>query len=178
MDDLDLSGLSVQAATAYVMEFVTSLKMTDQDLTRLREELSTWTKRVELAASKSAADLEAAARAKATELTARCQTLEAEKTDLEYKIKRLREKLPLVGLGQRSIDPDLLLAEMKILTGEDLTSDGPSAATTSRNIDALGAVDALEALKRQLNPPAEAAAETPVPPPAAPPSPNKPAGSA
>jgi len=149
MDDTDLRGLTPEAAKAYVGEFLTSLKLTDQELARLKEELATWTKRVELAAQKAATDLEAAARAKTAELASRLQQLEAERGELMANIQRMKEKLPMIAASQRLIDPDLLLAELQMASGEAL--DQTAASTTSRAIDSLGVEDALAALKHKLN---------------------------
>lgn len=152
MDDTDLRGLSPEAAKAYVSEFLTSLKLTDQELARLKEELVLWTRRVELAAQKAAADLESAARTKSGELTARLQQLEAERAELVANIQRMKEKLPLLAASQRSIDADRLLAELQMAAGEE--PDQTAAFTTSKAIDSLGVDDALAALKQKLNKPA------------------------
>ncbi|MBU0934019.1 MAG: chromosome partitioning protein [Spirochaetes bacterium] len=148
MDDINLRGLTPEAAKAYVMEFLTSLKMTDQELVRLKEELATWAKRVELAASKAAADLEAAARARATELSAKISQLEAERSELSYKIGRMREQLPMLAAGQRSIDADQLLVELQMAAG-GLPGEEPKPDPTA-GINALAADDALAELKRKL----------------------------
>jgi len=147
MDDTDIRGLSAADARAYALEFMTSLKTTEGELAALGDELRLWSRRLELAATKGAAELEAAARAKVDELTARKTALDAERAELAAKVARIREQLPMAGASERSVDADLLLAQLQMETGEAL--GGPSA-TTESDIAALGTDDALAALKRKL----------------------------
>jgi hypothetical protein len=154
MDDTDLRGLAAADARAYVLEFITAMKSTERAMAAVDQDLSLWTKRVELAASKAASDLEAAARARVDELAARRSTLQAERADLAAKVARLKEQLPLALASERSVDTDLLLAQLQVATGEAL--GGPSAAL-ERELAALGTGsqgmdDALAALKRSLSP--------------------------
>lgn len=147
MDDTDIRGLSAADARAYALEFMTSLKTTESELAALGDELRLWSRRLELAAAKGAAELEAAARARVDELTARRTALEAERAELAAKVARIREQLPMAGASERSVDADLLLAQLQMETGEAL---GGSSATTESDIAALGTDDALAALKRKL----------------------------
>lgn len=152
MDDTDIRGLSAEDAKAYALEFMTSLKTLERQLAGLADELGLWAKRVELAASKGASDLEAAARARLAELGAKRDALEAEKAELAAKVARIREKLPMAGASERSVDPDLLLAQLRMAAGrspDDRDDDG--SAKLDSDMAALGADDALAALKRKLN---------------------------
>lgn len=154
MDDTDLRGLGAADARAYALEFMTALKAAERELGSLGDELVQWAKRAELAAQKGAAELEAAARARLSELEAKRAALAAEREELAAKVARIREKLPLAAAGERSVDPDLLLAQLRMAAGEGpdpLLDDGkPSAAATAAGIAALGADDALAELKRKL----------------------------
>lgn len=131
MDDTDLGGMGAADARAYALEFMTALKALDRQLASLGDELATWARRVELAAAKGAADLEAAARAKVDELAAMRSTLEAERSELAYKVSRIREKLPMAAAGERSVDADLLLSELRMAAGlsPDDRDDVPAPAT-------------------------------------------------
>ena len=149
MDDTDLRGLTAADARAYVLEFLTAMKSTEKAMAAVEQDLSLWTKRVELAAAKAASELEAAARAKVDELAARRTSLEAERAELASKVARLKEQLPLAMASERSVDTDLLLAQLQMATGEAL--GGPSPAL-ERDISNLGTEDALAALKRSLSP--------------------------
>jgi hypothetical protein len=149
MDDTDLRGLSAPEARAYVLEFITAMKATERAMAAVDQDLALWSKRVELAAAKGAAELEAAARAKLDELTARRSPLESERAELASKVARLKEQLPLAMASERSVDADLLLAQLQMATGEAL--GGPSPAL-ERDLASLGTDDALAALKRSLSP--------------------------
>ena len=149
MDDTDLRGLTAADAWAYVLEFLTAMKSTEKAMAAVEQDLSLWTKRVELAAAKAASELEAAARAKVDELGARRTSLEAERAELASKVARLKEQLPIAMASERSVDTDLLLAQLQMATGEAL--GGPSPAL-ERDISNLGTEDALAALKRSLSP--------------------------
>ncbi|MFH2114284.1 MAG: hypothetical protein ABIJ86_07245 [Spirochaetota bacterium] len=148
MDDTDLRGLSAAEARTYVLEFVTAMKSTERTITSVEQDLALWSKRVELAAAKKATELEAAARAKLDELTTRRLALESEHAELSAKVARLKEKLPLAMASERSVDTDLLLAQLQMATGEAL--GGPSPAL-ERELAALGTDDALAAFKRSLS---------------------------
>jgi hypothetical protein len=107
------------------------------------------------------APLVQAASAKAAELAGKIATLESEHADLRAKVARMREQLPLIKARERSIDPDRLLAELQMMTGELLggaAGGGPevagrSAAATEADFakleSAAKAEADLDALKRK-----------------------------
>lgn len=152
MDDTDIRGLSAEDARAYALEFMTALKTLERDLAIVGDEVALWVKRIELAAGKGAVELEAAAQAKLNELAAKKALLEGERAELSGKVARIREKLPLAGASERSVDADLLLAQLRMATGQDPDDrDAPDAGKLDRDLSALGADDALAALKRKLD---------------------------
>ena len=153
MDDTDLRGLTAADARAYVLDFMTALKSAKQAMAVVEQDLAMWNKRVELAAAKAASELEAAARAKVAELAAKRESLGAELAELAATVTRLKEQLPLAMASERSVDADLLLAQLQMATGEAL--GGPSP-TLERELESLGTAafgtdDALAALKRSLS---------------------------
>jgi hypothetical protein len=159
IDDTDLRGMSAADARAYAIEFMTALKAIERDLASVGEELSMWAKRVELAASKGAVELEAAARARLDELGAKKTTLSAEREELAYKVERIRGKLPMASAAERSVDADLLLAQLRMAAGQapddrdDPAGTDPAVAASPRlesDLASLGADDALAALKKKL----------------------------
>lgn len=149
-DDTDLSGLDYPSARAYALEFMTALKTTEKALEAARQEVRLWTDRAALAASKGMADLESAARTKAGESEAKIASLEAEKADLARKISRIREKLPVLKASERSVDADLLLAQLQMATGEALNPESAALAELDKTLQAGAADAALEELKRKL----------------------------
>ncbi|HPG87216.1 MAG TPA: hypothetical protein PLQ29_11000, partial [Spirochaetales bacterium] len=78
--------------------------------------------------------------------------LEAERAELAAKVARIREKLPMAGASERSVDPDLLLAQLRMAAGQEPDDrDDDGSAKLDSDMAALGAEDALAALKRKLN---------------------------
>jgi hypothetical protein len=99
------------------------------------------------------AALAQAARAKVEEEGGKIASLEAERAELRAKVVRMREQLPTIKARERSIDPDMLLAELQMMTGELLNdeSGGRSAVATEADFakleTATKADSDLEALK-------------------------------
>jgi len=160
MDDSDLTGLDLEGARAYLVDYSTAAKMLRKDLEALDGELATWTKRIALAEAKGIADLAAAARVKVEELGARRGGLAGELAEVEAKVGRIRSQLPGIAARERSIDPDRLLAELQMmagtLLGEGGTDGAPDLEERMRKLESESAVDeALAALKkRDSDPPA------------------------
>ncbi|MEI6389231.1 MAG: hypothetical protein WCQ50_21710 [Spirochaetota bacterium] len=149
MDDTDLSGLDLAGARSYLVDFATSSKLSRKALTALDEELALWTKRVSLAEDKGMAELAAAARTKLSELEGKRAPLAAELADTEDKVRRIKEKLPLVAASERSIDADRLLAELQLLTGELLGDTSARLETEMAKLESEAAVEAgLSELKK------------------------------
>lgn len=139
MQDTDIDGLEPKDAAEYVLAFATTLKRTEADLARVAEEIATWTRRVALAAGKGEATLAEQARAKLAEIEAKKAALEAELADLRPKVDVLKEKLQrLRGRFQRSVDPDLLLAELEMLGGKkDALADRFKAEEAGAKVEDL-----------------------------------------
>jgi phage shock protein A len=176
MDDTDLSGLDLDSAKEYIFAYAVDVKRLEKEIAEARQELERWKGRQALAEGKLAAAgpepappaadpmaaLAEAARSKAAGVADKLAALEAERADLRAKINRMREQLPIISSRERSIDPDRLLAELQMMTGELLgggadgagpDSDGRSQAATEADFAKLEA-DAkadseLEALRRR-----------------------------
>lgn len=148
MEETDLRGLSPEDARAYVLEYITAMKTAEREAGILDADMALWEKRVKLAAEKGEAALESGARAKLEELAARRAALISERDVLAAKIQRMREQLPMLKALERTVDTDLLLAQLQMATGEAL--GGPSPALEA-GLAAMNADDALAALKRKLS---------------------------
>lgn len=152
-DEINLGGLDYEAAAAYALEYATSLKKYEQDLARAREELETWRKRVALATEKGMAELAAQAAAKAAELETAAAGLALERDRIAGVVLRLKEQLPMIKMGQRSVNADLLLSELTIAAG-GMPGD-EEAAAAGRKLESgladMGADAALDALKKKLS---------------------------
>jgi hypothetical protein len=160
--DTDLTGLDLEAAREYILAYSIDLKRMDKEGAEARAELERWKGRVALVEGKLASapgdsslpSLMEAARAKAAESEGRIAFIDAERAELRGKIERMHEQLPMIKARERSVDPDRLLAELQLMTGELLEGgEGRSAAATEADIAKLEA-DAkagaeLESLKRR-----------------------------
>jgi len=163
MDETDLSGLDLESAKEYIFAYAVDVKRLDKEIADRGAELERWKGRVALAEGKlsaaadaSMAALAEAARAKVAEEAGKLASLEAERADLRAKIGRMREQLPMIKARERSIDPDRLLAELQLMTGELLGPEGEggrSAAATEADfakLEAESKADSeLEALRRR-----------------------------
>ena len=138
MDDKEFLGLDLEGAKEYMLAYATSVKQYEKDIALAHSEAELWRGRVGLAESKGAAELAAGARAKAAEAEGRIAALEAERAGLAADLARLRERLPYLKARERSVDPDRLLAELQLMTGELLDGDAPAAAAAP-GADAPGA---------------------------------------
>ncbi len=165
MDDTNLSGLDLDAAKEYIFAFAVDAKNQEKAIADARGELEIWKGRVTLAEGRLAKagpagdpsmdSLAQAARSKVEELAGKMAALEAERADLRSKIEAMRAQLPMIKARERSIDPDRLLAQLQMMTGELLgeSPEGRSPAATEADfakLESEARTDSeLEALKRR-----------------------------
>ena len=119
MIDTDIEGLGPKEASDYVLAFITTLKRTEKALAESKEEASLWTRRVALARSKGDEALTAQAEQRLAEAAGKNAALEAELADLKTKVAVLKDKLLRLRVtGARSVDTDLLLAQLEMVVGK------------------------------------------------------------
>ncbi len=119
MLDTDIGGLDPKAAAEYVLAFISTMKRTETELARNAEEIATWTRRIGLATEKGDASLADQARARLAEIQGKKAALESELAELRLKVGILKDELQrLRARFQRSVDPDVLLAELEMLAGK------------------------------------------------------------
>jgi phage shock protein A len=139
MQDTDIEGLDPQNAAEYVLAFVTTLKKTEMDLASATEDVTKWTRRVALAVEKGEEELAGLARAKLAEVEGKKTALETELADLRLKVAILKEKLQrLRRRFQKSVDTDVLLAELEMLVGKkDALADTFKAEEAGAKVEEL-----------------------------------------
>jgi phage shock protein A len=139
MQDTDIEGLEPKDAAEYVLAFVTTLKKTEMDLVGADEDVATWTRRVALAVEKADEELAGLARAKLAEVEGKKTALETELADLRLKVVLLKEKLQrLRRRFQKSVDTDVLLAELEMLAGKkDTLADRFKAEEAGAKVEEL-----------------------------------------
>jgi hypothetical protein len=170
-EDTDLSGLDLSAAKEYIFAYALDAKRLEKEISETEAEIAKWKGRIALAEGKIAeaasaggdasqmTALAGAARAKAAELEAFAQARGAERAELLAKVDSMRRQLPMIRARERSVDPDRLLAELQLMTGELLgtasegAEGGRSEAATEADFaklesDAKAQAD-LDALKKR-----------------------------
>jgi chromosome segregation ATPase len=149
-----------EEAKRYVLAHMTDLKLLQQRLSEADTEAASWEARVKLAQAKGMADLEAEAAGRAAAAREKAASLRAEADALARDIERMREQIPGLEARVRSVDPDVLLAGLQMVTGE---MEHPGEARLDAQVKATEADEALAALKASLGM---------APPPPPPPSPE------
>ncbi len=139
MQDTDIEGLEPKDAAEYVLAFVTTLKKTETDLARVSWDVTTWTRRVALAVEKGDEALAGQARQRLAEIEGKKAALEAELAELRPKVGVLTEKLQrLRHRFQKSVDTDVLLAELEMLAGKkDALADAFKAEEAAAKVEEL-----------------------------------------
>ena len=117
MDEVQLSGMSPADAKDYILNFITTLKLTEKNIQNLDEEVSKWQSRIDLANSKGQAELALDAEKEKNRLLEKKLTLPEEADQLKQQIEEMRRQLPLLASRERSIDPDLLEQELLMAAG-------------------------------------------------------------
>jgi phage shock protein A len=145
--------LEIHDAKDVLIQYLTSLKLTEKQYAELGELLVKWTARIDLARSKGAAALAAEAEQEAERIRRKYQALEAEIADLKAHIARLRAELPGLAARERTVDPDLLEQELLIAAGR-MPGEDPQADRALKTMEQdTTAEAALKALKAKMNQP-------------------------
>ena len=147
----ELSRLDYDGAMNLLFAYTTDIKRHEKDIEALKKDVALWTSRVSLAEGKGLAELAAGARTQLSQLEAKLSDIQASKGELERDAARIKEAIPGIKAKERSIDPDLLQAELSMMTGEALD---PEKAKLDRELDALSkadpSADPLNALKKKM----------------------------
>jgi phage shock protein A len=108
------------ASKEEILAHLSSLKLYEKDIAALKLDLEKWQKREALAREKGIADLTEAAGKQVAEIQAKLSGLETEAAALGNQIEEMKRNLPEMAARERSIDPDLLEQEFRIMLGEDM----------------------------------------------------------
>ena len=123
-EDTDLRGMEPATAEEYVYNFIKSLKETQRQKEKRLEELAIWEDRIKMARGAGRSDLVQAAEEKVRDFREQIIRLNDEEADLKLKVNRLTENLKILQHGfQRTIDTEVLLADMEMLLGEKDTME-------------------------------------------------------
>ena len=149
MIENDLTGMSVTEAKEYILNFVTTMKLTQKEISALEEEAVKWKNRVELARSKGMEDILAEAERETERIAIRLADLGEELRSYKEAIDAMKRQLPGLAARERSIDPDVL--EQELLMAAGLTEENAATERAFRKLEKENAADAaLEALKSKM----------------------------
>lgn len=146
----ELSRLDYRSAMDLMYAYTTDVKRHEKDLESLRQEESVWEGRTRLAREKGLADLEAGANERATQIREKIQSIEASRSEFARDLARLKEALPGLKAKERSIDPDMLQAELSMMAGEDLDPGKAKLEKELKVLETPSGNDALAELKRKM----------------------------
>ena len=113
----ELGGMSVAEAKEYILNFISTLKLTEKQIQNIDEEIVKWRQRTELANSKGQPDLAQEAEKELNLLREKQLALKTEAELLKLQIEEMRRQIPLLAARERSIDPDLLEQELLMAAG-------------------------------------------------------------
>ncbi|MDR0465521.1 MAG: chromosome partitioning protein [Treponema sp.] len=113
----NLSGMSSAEVKEYIINFFSTLKLTEKQIQCLDEEIAKWQSRMDLAGSKGLAELVLEAENEKNRLIDKYAALKTEAELLKQQIEEMRRQLPLLASCDRSIDTDLLEQELLIAAG-------------------------------------------------------------
>jgi phage shock protein A len=147
----ELSKLDEAGAMELLLAYTTDIKRHDKDIEALEKDRQLWDSRVKLAEGKGLGELAQGAREQLHRIETSLSGIVAARDGLKLDVARIREALPAIKARKRSIDPDLLQAELSLILGED---QGMPAAKLEDEFKALEdkaeAHDPLEKLKRKM----------------------------
>jgi hypothetical protein len=145
--NVDLRGMSPDQAKSYILAHITDLNLLKKRIDEMRADLESWKSRAALASSRGIADLAAAADAQAAKIAEALAPLLSEAEALAHDIETMKSQIPGLAARMRSVDPDLLLANLQMATGE---MDDPGLAGVERGLKDAQADQSLAELKRNL----------------------------
>ena len=147
--EYDLTGMSAAEAKEYLLNLITTMKLSEKELSALMEETAKWKSRVELARSKGMDDILAEAEKEMERITIRMISLGEEVLSYKNGIEAIKRQLPGLAARERSIDPDLLEQELLMTLGQ--TEEEAATEKAFKKLEKENAADsALEALKTKM----------------------------
>jgi phage shock protein A len=112
-----LSGADLPSAKEYILNFISTVKLTEKKLKEIDNELTKWISRVELAEKRGTSDLILEAEKKVERIKTKQQHLVIEISEMKQQIEEMLRQLPLLAAKKRSIDTDLIEQELLMALG-------------------------------------------------------------
>ena len=136
-------------AREYILGLITTLKLTEKEISSLEDEAAKWAERITLARSVGEAKLLAEAEREAERINGKLARLREEERTLKDEIAAIKRQLPGLNARERSVDPDLLEQELLMALGSIEREAGTERAFRELEDD-ISAASALEALKAKM----------------------------
>lgn len=143
----NLAGMGEDEAKRYILAHATDLELLRKRIVEAEGEYKLWADRVNLAESRGLTDLQAQAAEQARQAGAKLDTLKTEAAALQRDVDFMKSQLGGLKARERSVDADLLLANMQMVNGE---MEHPGRAELERGIKQSEADQALQALKASM----------------------------
>lgn len=151
MDIKERAGLDPDSAKRLMYAYATDAKRLAKEIESARAELELWRNRTKLAQSKGIDSLVTGAEKMVAEIEGKIASMESERVSMMKEAEQLRQEMPVIEGRVRSIDPDLLLADLQMTTGEAMEPEKVAAEAAMRKLETGTIVeDALTALKRKM----------------------------
>ena len=145
----NLAGMSAAEAKAYILGFITTLKLTEKEIRSMEEEAAKWKGRADLARSRGAEEMLAEAEKEAERVNTKLAALRDEEYSLKNNIETMRKQLPGLAARERNIDPDLLEQELLMALGK--TGEEAETERAFQKLEKDSAAEAaLNALKAKM----------------------------
>jgi len=112
----DLAGTSAEAREN-ILNFITTLKLTEKEIHSLEDETAKWKSRIDLARSRGSDELLAGAEREAERINTKLAGLRKEEQMLRESIVVMRRQLSGLAARERNIDPDILEQELLMAIG-------------------------------------------------------------
>lgn len=147
--DFNISGMDPKTAKELVLDVARALGDTESQLNKKREDLALWKTRVELSVSHGKPELEAEARRRVSLLEPSIAQLEQEAAEIRRGLAFMKDQMKSPQfITPATVNADMLLQEINQLAGlEDEKDLETEVQFQQQSVD-----QALEALKRKMNP--------------------------
>ena len=132
-----------------ILALITTLKLTENEIRSLEEELAKWRSRANLAHSKGMEELCLEAGKETKKIEEKLISLKEEREKLRNEIEETRRQIPVLAAGKRSVDVDLLEQELLMVLGK--TREEADRDRAFRELEKESTAEsALEALKAKM----------------------------
>lgn len=144
MEHEDIGKMDLFAAREYMLQVMTTYKLAKNKRIQLENECKTWKERVALAREKGKEDLALEAEKEVNVLIQQIERIKLEENEYTEELQSIKEEIATIKRQpERSVDADLLLAQLQMIVGEP---DTLSEEFKKEEIEAR-----LEAMKKTMH---------------------------